>query len=49
MKKKNIIIVGYGKFAKEYIKVINRTNKFNIILIINNKNKNFFLKIKKIL
>ena len=44
MKKKNIIIVGHGKFAKEYIKVINRINKFNIIFIINNKNKNYFTK-----
>ena len=46
MKKKNIIIIGYGKFAKEYIKVIKRINKFNIIFIINNKNKKFFLKNK---
>lgn len=46
MKKKNIVIIGYGKFAKEYIKVINRIKKFNLVFILNNKNKKFFFKNK---
>ncbi len=39
MAKKEIVILGIGRFAKELIRNLNKTNKFNIVAIDNNQEK----------